>query len=37
MRKALWHQWRLDERMISDEWLASEWKVQNDDEWLKCH
>ncbi len=42
MKKALWHQWFSDERTISDEWLASERKAQDDDEsrddeWLECH
>jgi len=42
MREALWHQWCSGEKMISDEWLASERKVQDDDEreddeWLECH
>jgi len=42
MKEALWHQWCSNKRMISDEWLASEWKVQDDDErkddeWLECH
>jgi len=42
MRETLWHQWHSDERMISDEWLASEWKAQDnnewkDDEWFKCY
>ncbi len=42
IREAFWHQWRSNERIISDEWLTSEWKAQDDDEqeddeWLKCH
>ncbi len=42
MKEALWHQWCLNERTISDEWLASERKVQDDneredDKWFKCH
>jgi len=42
MKEAFWHQWCSDERMISGKWLASERKVQDnderrDDEWLECH
>ena len=48
MKEALWYQWCSDERTISDEWLASEWKAQDDDErrdddkrrddeWLEYH
>ncbi len=42
MKETLWHQWRSNERTISDEWLASEWKAQDNDkwkdvEWFKCH
>ncbi len=42
MKEALWHQWSSDERIISGEWLASERKAQDDNEWrdnewLKCH
>ena len=42
MKETLWHQWFLNERMISDEWLASERKAQDndkwrDDKWLECH
>ncbi len=42
MKEAFWYQWCSNERMISDEWLASEQKAQDDDEWrddewLECH
>ncbi len=42
MKEALWYQWCSDKRIISNEWLASEWKAQDndereDDEWLECH
>jgi len=42
MKEALWYQWCLNERTISDEWLASKQKAQDndewrDDEWLECH
>ncbi len=42
MKEALWYQWCSDKRIISNKWLASEWKAQDndereDDEWLECH
>ncbi len=27
IRETLWYQWHSDERMILNEWLASEWKA----------